>query len=37
MREIYHCLTIDVPAEKVYKAVTEKSGLSGWWTKNVEA
>ena len=37
MREIYHCLWIDVHAEKVYKAVTEKSGLAGWWTKNLEA
>lgn len=37
MREIYHCLLIKAPVEKVYKSVTEKSGLSGWWTKNVDA
>lgn len=37
MREIYHCLTIDVPADKVYKAITEKSGLSCWWTRDTEA
>lgn len=34
MREIYHCFRIGVPLDKVYSAITTKSGLSGWWTKN---
>ncbi len=36
MKEIYHCFWINAPLRKVYWAVTEKSGLSGWWTKSSE-
>jgi uncharacterized protein YndB with AHSA1/START domain len=36
MKEIYHCLEINAPIKRVYWAVTEKNGLSGWWTKNLE-
>ena len=36
MIEIYHCLEINAPIKKVYWAVTEKSGLSGWWTKSLD-
>ena len=35
MKEIYHCVRINAPLQKVYWAVTEKDGLSGWWTKNL--
>lgn len=37
MREIYHCLLINAYVEEVYKSVTEKSGLSGWWKRNLDA
>jgi uncharacterized protein YndB with AHSA1/START domain len=37
MIEIYHCLEINAPLKKVYWAVTEKEGLSGWWTKSLDA
>jgi uncharacterized protein YndB with AHSA1/START domain len=37
MKEIYHCIWINAPIKKVFRAVTEKDGLSGWWTKSVEA
>jgi uncharacterized protein YndB with AHSA1/START domain len=36
MKEIYHCLQIEAPQEDVFRAVTERAGLSGWWTKNLE-
>lgn len=36
MKEIYHCIWINAPLQKVYRAVTEKDGLSGWWTKNLD-
>lgn len=36
MKEIYHCFNIGASAEKVYSALTSKSGLSGWWTKSAE-
>ena len=29
---IRHMLLIDAPVQKVYKALTEQEGLSGWWT-----
>ena len=34
MKEIYHCFRVSAPLEKVYSALSTKSGLSGWWTKN---
>ena len=36
MKEIYHCFWVNVPLEKVYWALTEKSGLSGWWTRSLD-
>lgn len=33
MKEIYHCFWINAPIQKIYSALTEESGLSGWWTK----
>lgn len=36
MKEIYHCLNIRTSVEKVYNALTTKTGLSGWWTKSAE-
>lgn len=36
MKEIYHCLEIDAPREKVFRAITEKEGLAGWWTKTLQ-
>ena len=37
MHQIRHFLTIDVPTERVYAAITERAGLQGWWTDDVEA
>ena len=37
MAGILHELTIAAPAEKVFRARTEKEGLSGWWTPGVTA
>jgi uncharacterized protein YndB with AHSA1/START domain len=32
MPNIKHMLTIQAPAEKVYRAVTPREGVAGWWT-----
>lgn len=32
MPDILHELTIAVPPEKVYEAITEEAGLAAWWT-----
>ena len=32
MAEIRHMLLIDAPVGAVYRAITEKQGLAGWWT-----
>ena len=34
MPDIIHLVTINTSVSKVYKAITEKEGLSGWWTKD---
>jgi len=31
---IRHIITIDCPPDKVYKALTTKEGIQGWWTDN---
>ena len=36
MKEIYHCFRIKAYPGKVYKALTSKSGLAGWWTEDLE-
>jgi uncharacterized protein YndB with AHSA1/START domain len=36
MKEIYHCFNIGTSTDKVYTALTTKTGLSGWWTRNAE-
>ncbi len=36
MKEIYHCLWIHASLQKVYWALTEQTGLSGWWTKSAD-
>ena len=36
MKEIYICLNIKAPLNKIYWAVTKKPGLSGWWTINLD-
>ncbi len=36
MKEIYHCFWVKAPPEDVYRAVVDKSGLSGWWTRSLE-
>jgi len=37
MPDIVHLLEIEAPAEVVYRAVTEESGLAGWWTRETTA
>ena len=37
MADILHELTIKSPIEKVYRALTEAQGLSGWWTSGSKA
>jgi len=32
MSDIKHLLVINAPPEKVYRALTEQEGLTGWWT-----
>lgn len=33
MPDIIHFFQIKSPAEKVYKAITTKEGIDGWWTE----
>jgi uncharacterized protein YndB with AHSA1/START domain len=35
LEEIYHCFWVHAPLAGVYSALTDKEGLSGWWTKEV--
>lgn len=37
MPEILHQLVIDVPPTAVFGAITQKKGLSSWWTTDVKA
>ncbi|MDH3891861.1 MAG: SRPBCC domain-containing protein [candidate division Zixibacteria bacterium] len=36
MKEIYHCLHISAHLQEIYSALTDKEGLAGWWTKDVD-
>ena len=35
MRTIIHAVHVHVPPAKVYRALTTRDGLSGWWTTQV--
>ncbi len=35
MRTIHHVLDIASPADPVWRALTEESGLAGWWSTKV--
>jgi uncharacterized protein YndB with AHSA1/START domain len=37
MPNILHEVTIEAPADKVYKALTEQAGLAAWWTHHTKA
>ena len=37
MKSICHRLFINASPEKVYEALTEEKGLSGWWTPETKA
>jgi len=37
MADILHLVNIAAPPEKVFAALSEQSGLAGWWTENVKA
>lgn len=37
MTEIKHLVTINAPAEAVYRAITDQEGLAGWWTEQTRA
>jgi len=36
MKEIYHCFWVHAPMQKVYWALTDPVGLTGWWTKKAD-
>lgn len=36
-REIFHAFEVHTPPPSVYSALVTKSGLSGWWTTDVDA
>jgi uncharacterized protein YndB with AHSA1/START domain len=35
--DILHKFVIEAPPAKIYRAITEKDGLAGWWTTDVKA
>jgi uncharacterized protein YndB with AHSA1/START domain len=37
MKTIHHVLDVDAPPASVWNALTERRGLAGWWTTEVEA
>jgi uncharacterized protein YndB with AHSA1/START domain len=37
MPDILHRIEIKASSEQVYAALTEESGLAGWWTREVKA
>jgi uncharacterized protein YndB with AHSA1/START domain len=37
MADILHRVGITCVPEKVFAALSEKQGLAGWWTKDVDA
>jgi uncharacterized protein YndB with AHSA1/START domain len=36
MERIYHCFWIKASLDHAYKALTEKEGLAGWWTADLD-
>ncbi|MEJ2052652.1 MAG: SRPBCC domain-containing protein [Calditrichaceae bacterium] len=36
MKEIYFCFSVNSSLDNVFQALAEKSGLAGWWTKNLD-
>jgi uncharacterized protein YndB with AHSA1/START domain len=36
MKTIHHVLDIDAPAGPVWKALTERDGLAGWWSTKLD-
>ena len=37
MAELKHLVVIDAPVNTVYRALTEQTGLAGWWTQEAVA
>src|SRR5260370_38006958 len=37
MADILHLVNIKAPPEKIFTALTQRSGLAGWWTEDVDA
>jgi uncharacterized protein YndB with AHSA1/START domain len=37
MKTIHHVLDIDAPGDRVWRALTESSGLAAWWSTAVQA
>lgn len=35
MKKILHAVEIEVPRNKVFKAIAIQTGLAGWWTTRV--
>lgn len=36
MKKILHAVEIEAPRNKVFKAITTQTGLSGWWSTRVK-
>jgi uncharacterized protein YndB with AHSA1/START domain len=36
MRTIHHVVDIDAETDKVWRALTERDGLAGWWSTQVD-
>ena len=34
MADLFHQITIDAPADRVFDALTTRQGLQGWWTED---
>lgn len=37
MKTIHHVIDVDAPASTIWSAITEESGLAGWWSSHVRA
>ena len=37
MKTIHHVLDVDAPAARIWSAITDEQGLTGWWSTQVRA
>ena len=36
IKEIYYCLSIKTGSDKIFRAISTRNGIAGWWTKNLD-